>query len=146
MSLATTEEIDRRNGDGGSKKCTKRSDESSELRRHGELIFDHEGDDGTDRRAAGDAENVRVGKRVAQQRLKARARDRERSADDDGKKNARKSNVHDDHAVIGGDAAALVEQHADQVAAKAVKRNLNGAQFQSDDDDDEQNESENAAA
>ena len=69
------------------------------------MAFDDEGNDGADGGAGRNAEDIRIRKRIAQEGLKTGAGDGKRRSDNDAEKNSRQANVHDDHAVFGGDSA-----------------------------------------
>src|SRR6266849_8077239 len=109
------------------------------------MWFDNQSEDGSEGRTAGDAKNVGIGKRVAEQSLKAGAGDGQRRADYNCKQNARQADFDHDHGVVAGELAGLAEQNANQVPPEAVERNRNGAEPECDDYHNEQNYSEDAA-
>ena len=69
-------------------------------------------DRGAERGAAGRAEDVRVGERVAQQALERRARDREPEAHDERGQHARQPQLHDDR--LGRRRPALRDRPAEE--------------------------------
>ena len=62
---------------------------------------DHQRAERADRRAAGDAEHIGIGERIAQQHLHQRARDREQSADGERGECARQPQIADDGGAFG---------------------------------------------
>jgi len=112
LTIAAAKEIDGRNRDGRAEESSERSDEPGDFRRQGQMTLDDEGNDRADSGAGGDSQDIRIGKRIAQERLKACARHRKGCSDDDSEQDTRQADVHDDHAVVGGNGTALAEEHA----------------------------------
>src|SRR5258708_20977276 len=102
--------------------------------------LDNYGEVGAEAGAGEKAEKIGIRQWIAKQRLKTCAGDGERSADNDAEKNAREADILDDQDVVGGDAAALVEEDTPHIAGKRVKRNRNGAEFDGDDHNAEENQ------
>ena len=96
-------------------------------------------------RSIGDAEDVRVSERIAQQRLEAGTGHGERCSDNDGENDAGKADILNDQAVVTGNLAALAEEHAQQVAPKRIERNRDSAEFQGEDDYEKQNHRQDEA-
>src|ERR1700722_14203475 len=82
------------------------------------------------RSTAGNAENIRICKRITQQRLKTGSCNSQRSAYEDAEQNARQTNIEDDEAVIAGERTGLMESEANQIIGQAVERNLKRAKLQ----------------
>jgi hypothetical protein len=99
--------------------------------------LDHQRNDGADRRATRDAENVRVSQGITEQCLKTRTRNRKRSAYKDAEKNARQTDIKNDELVFAGELAGLAKKDAKQVVAQAVERDGNGAELERDNHDNE---------
>ena len=86
---------------------------------HGKARRGQHGENGAHRGAAGNAQHVRIGQRIAQQGLKARARDRERRSDQNSQQNARQANLHHDQPEIGGDSLGLAGHQPPQILLPA---------------------------
>ena len=97
-------------------------------------------EDGTQRSTHGDAEHVRIGQRIAQQRLKTGSRDGERRANNDAEKDARQTDILDDQDIITGKIGALAQKNVPEIPAEGVKRNGDSAKLHGDDHHDEQDQ------
>src|SRR5208282_1318893 len=110
------------------------------------MTFRDQGRNGANRGTRRNAKDIRIRKRVAQKRLETCASDRQGGAHDDGEQDARQADVQDDHAVVSGDRAGLVKHQANQVAAEAIERDLDSAEFERDHDHYKENDGENSTA
>src|SRR4029077_15756736 len=98
------------------------------------MRFGDQGEDSPQGGANGNAENVGIGERVAEQGLKTGSGDGERRANNNGEENARQANIDHDHAVVAGDLSGLAKKSGNEVAAQAIKRNGDGAELERDND------------
>src|SRR5712671_1265221 len=83
LSFAAAEEIDGSHGCGGSEKCGEGSEQRGEPDGKGQVRLGDESEDGPEGSTHGNAEDVGIGERIAQQGLKAGARNRERCTNND---------------------------------------------------------------
>ena|SRR5690349_2662767 len=97
------------------------------------------------RRAARNAENVRIRERIAEQSLKAGTGNGERGANENGQDDPRQANVLNNQPVVAGDLAALAEDHPQQVTTQSVERNRDGAELQGDHYNEEQDDKKQKA-
>ena len=132
MTSTEAEEIDGGDGKGRTKKSANGSKKSGDGRCEGQMRLDDESDDGTDSSAAGDAENVRVRQRIAQQGLKAGTGYGKRCADKNREKNARQANVKNNELVFARELAGLAKKNAEEIVAEAVERDGHSAELERD--------------
>jgi hypothetical protein len=109
------------------------------------MRFEDQGENSANRRATGNAEDVGIGERIAQQSLETRAGNGKRSAHEDGQKNPWQADIENDEAIFAGELAGLAKGNANQVVTEAVEGNGDSAHFESDDDNDEQDGGEDGA-
>src|SRR5271168_1293961 len=101
------------------------------------MRFDNQRNDGADRRAARDAENVWIRQRITQQSLKAGASNGKRCAHKNAEKDARQANIKDDELIFAGELTALSEKNAEQIVTQAVERHRDSAELECDHDHNE---------
>src|SRR5262245_44358218 len=94
----------------------------------------------TERRAAGDAEHVRIGQLVSQQSLERRARDGQRRADADRQSDSRQPQAEDDHILLTRKWRNSSRQFRDQGREEAPRGYMFAAQTERRDCEAEQGE------
>src|SRR5262245_9132039 len=123
------EKVNGGNGDGGPEKGTERRKNGRDLGSQGKMWFEEQGENRADRCSARNAKHIRIGKRIAQQRLETGSGDRERCAHERSQQDARQAQIQDE-AVFGRNVAALAEENAKQIADQAIKRKMDGAELE----------------
>ena len=146
LSVATAKKKDGGDSEGRADERANRGDEPCHFGRKIQMAFGDEGNDGAESGTGRNAEHIGIRKWIAQERLETSAGDGERRTDYDAEKNSRQANVQHDHAVVAGKSAGAVQEHADQIFAQTVERDLDGAELQRNNHNRKQNGGKNAAA
>src|SRR5262249_26114061 len=121
LALAAAQKIDGHDGTKSSKKCAERSKERREGRGKANVRLQQQSGHRADARAAGYAQDERIGKWIAQKRLKAGTGDRKRCAEKRAKKDARQPDIKNDEPVVTGEFARLVQRDPNQIAPECIE-------------------------
>ena len=119
MPVAPPEKINRGDDRGRTEERTDRRENNRNRQWQRDIRLNDQSQNRAKRCSARRAKDVRIGKRIPQQRLKRRASHRQRRAYDNAEQNPRQADVDHDQVVVAGKRARPVKQNLQQDRQRA---------------------------